>query len=117
MNIQEFFFSLQESFTYLSLLNIDCHYDSSIKGEFLSEKVCLLYDFFETCLFSLKDMPSFLFASLKKEGDILLFSLEMDGKMDTFPSLSKEFPNASIQKEGDSIYFTLPFSSKEEGRV
>ena len=43
--------------------------------------------------------------------------LEMDGKMDTFPSLSKEFPNASIQKEGDSIYFTLPFSSKEEGRV
>lgn len=117
MNIQEFFFSLQESFTYLSLLNIDCHYDSSIKGEFLSEKVCLLYDFFETCLFSLEDMPSSLFVSLKKEGDTLLFSLEMDGKMDTFPSFSKEFPNASIQKEGDSIYFTLPFSSKEGGRV
>ncbi len=119
IDVNELSLAIKESLDYLSLMDIDCHYECRFNGKIKGEKACILYEFFENCISSYNNRPGAVIVHLFRYEQRIVLLVESDASninlIQALEDLKNKFPqhkNDIEVKIDDAIYYSL---SLEEG--
>ena len=119
IDVNELSLAIKESLDYLSLMDIDCHYECRFNGKIKGEKACILYEFFENCISSYNNRPGAVIVHLFRFEQRIVLLVESDASninlIQALEDLKNKFPqhkNDIEVKIDDAIYYSL---SLEEG--
>lgn len=119
VDVNELSLAIKESLDYLSLMNIDYHYECRISGKINGKKACLLYEFFESCIASYNNRLNAVIVHLYRHEQRIILLIESDDDNINFiqalENLKNKFPQHKDDievKKDDAIYYSL---SLEDG--
>lgn len=119
IDINELSLAIKESLDYLALMDVECHYECSLKSKISGEKAYLLYDFFENCIALYDNRPKALIVHLYRSKQKIIIQIESDALNTDLSQIIENFRLKFPQNKkdievnvDDAIYYSL---SLEEG--